>query len=312
MAKLLTWADVPKGKFHAWRKRYGKANEHNGKVQRDHWLEPWEREAIVDFHDKNPLNGYRRLTFMMLDEDVAAASPTTVYRVLKGAGRLDRWNRKSSTKGTGFVQPLRAHEHWHIDITYINVAGTFYYLCLVLDGYSRFIVHWELRESMKECEVEIILQRARERFPDAKPRVISDNGPQFVARDFCKFIRLSGMTHVRTSPYYPQANGKLERLNKTLKVTAIRPNPPASLEEAKRLVADFVDDYNNHRLHSAIGYVAPADKLAGRETEIWAVRDQRLEAARDRRKSRRESKHAAASTPATASSTQSPQQSDFR
>jgi len=81
---------------------------------------------------------------------------------------------------------------------------------------------------MKESDVEIILRRAREKFPDARPRIISDNGPQFIARDFKEFIRISGMTRVKTSPYYPQGNGKLERY------------------------------------HSAIGYITPADKLQGR------------------------------------------------
>lgn len=284
---MLGWASVPKAKFYEWRKRYGKANEHNGKIPRDHWLEPWEQQAIVDYHDKNPLNGYRRLTFMMLDADIVAASPATIYRVLKCAGRLDRKNSKPSKKGKGFKQPHKPHQHWHIDITYINVAGTFYYLCLVLDGYSRFIVHWELRESMKEAEVEVVLQRAREKFPGAKPRVISDNGPQFISRDFTNFIRLCEMTHVRTAKYYPQSNGKLERVNQTLKVDAIRPNCPDSPEEARRVVENFVEHYNNVRLHSALGYVAPADKLAGREKEIFALRDQRLEAARARRKQAR-------------------------
>jgi transposase InsO family protein len=72
----------------------------------------------------------------------------------------------------------------HIDVSYINVSGTFYYLCSILDGYSRSIVHWDLRESMTEAEIEVILQRAREKYPEAKPRIISDNGPQFIARDF--------------------------------------------------------------------------------------------------------------------------------
>jgi putative transposase len=304
MTKLLSWAQVPKGKFYEWRKRYGKANEHNGKVPRDHWLTPDEREAIIDFHDKNPLNGYRRLAFMMLDDDIVAASPATVHRVLKGAGRLDRWNNKPSKKGTGFVQPLAPHKHWHIDITYINVVGTFYYLCLVLDGYSRYIVHWELREAMKESDVEIVLQRARERFEGVKPRIISDNGPQFVARDFVTFIRLCGMTHVRTSPYYPQSNGKLERVNKTLKTEAIRPRSVGSIDEARTVITNFVDHYNNRRLHSAIGYVSPADKLAGRETEIFALRDQRLEAARARRKEQRQAARAAAGATVSSSATQ--------
>ena len=155
-------------------------------------MAPWEREKIRAFAREHPTEGYRRLTFMMLDEDVVAVSPSTVYRVLKAAGLLQRWNRKPSKKGTGFKQPLKPHDHWHIDIAYINIRGTFYYLCSVLDGCSRFIVNWELRESMKESEVEIILQRAQEAFPDASPRVISDNGPQFVARDFKTFIREIG------------------------------------------------------------------------------------------------------------------------
>jgi len=287
---LVAWLGVAKGKFYDWRKRYGQVNEHNGKVPRDHWIEDWERDAIIAYHGKHPLEGYRRLTFMMLDDDDidVAVSPSTTYRVLRQAGLLDRWNRGSSKKGTGFVQPDGPHKHWHIDIAYLNISGTFYYLCMVLDGYSRLIVHWEIRESMTELDVETILQRARERFPDAKPRIISDNGPQFIARDFKAFIREAGMTHVRTSPYYPQSNGKLERLNKTVKATTIRPKAPETLDEARRVVEEFVEHYNNVRLHSAIGYVTPADKLAGREDVIFAERDNKLEDARERRRERRQ------------------------
>jgi len=287
---LLDWLGVHKGKFYAWRKRYGQENAHNGKMPREHWIEKWERDAIVAYHDKHPLNGYRRLSFMMLDDDDCdvAVSPSTTYRVLREAGVIDRWHPGPSKKGTGFAQPSAPHKHWHVDIAYLNVAGTFYYLCSVLDGYSRFILHHEIRESMKESDVELVLQRAKEKFPDEKPRIITDNGPQFVARDFKVFIREAGMTHVRTAPYYPQSNGKIERWHKTMKVTTIRPKSPASLEEARRVVERFVRHYNDRRLHSAIGYVTPADKLAGREEKIWAARDAKLEAARERRRARRQ------------------------
>jgi len=149
------------------------------------------------------LEGYRRLTFMMLDQDIVAVSPSSVYRVLKKANLLRRWSTKPSKKGTGFTQPLRPHDHWHIDVSYINICGTFYYLFSILDGCSRYIVHWEIRESMAEADIEIIMQRALEMFPGVAPRIISDNGPQFIAKDFKEFIRISGMKHVRTSPYYP-------------------------------------------------------------------------------------------------------------
>lgn len=282
--RVVRWIGIGASKYHDWKSRYGKVNEHNALVPRDHWLTDEEKRAILDFQQEYPLEGYRRLTFMMLDRDVVAASPTSVYRVLKEAGRLSRWNPKPSKKGTGFVPPLGPHEHWHVDVSHINIAGTFYYLCSLLDGCSRYVVHWEIRESMKEMDVEQILQRAKEKFPDAAPRIISDNGPQFIARDFKEFIRLCGMTHVRTSPYYPQSNGKLERWHRSLKSECIRPGTPLSLEDARRLVGDYVRDYNTVRLHSAIGYVAPKDKLEGREAEIFAARDRKLEAARERRR----------------------------
>jgi transposase InsO family protein len=85
-----------------------------------------------------------------------------------------------------------------LDISYINLCGTFYDLCSVLDGFSRFLMHWDLRESMREADVEVILERAKEKYPETKSRIISDNGPQLIARDFKEFIRISGMTHVRT------------------------------------------------------------------------------------------------------------------
>jgi transposase InsO family protein len=225
---------------------------------------------------------------MMLDADVVAVSPSSVYRVLKGAGRMQPHTSMPSLKGKGFQQPLRPHEHWHVDVSYINVAGTFFYLCSLLDGCSRSIVHWEIRESMTEADVETILQRARELYPDARPRIISDNGPQFLAKDFKEFIRLCGMTHVRTSPYYPQSNGKIERWHRSLKAECIRPGVPLSLEDARRLVEGYVRHYNEVRLHSAIGYVTPAARMAGLDRAIFAERDRKLEAAREKRRIVRE------------------------
>jgi transposase InsO family protein len=280
---ILRWLDLAPSKFHTWKDRYGKANEHNGQIPRDHWLEAWERQAILEFHDRNPLEGYRRLTFMMLDDDIVAVSPTSVYRVLKAAGRLDRKWVTASKKGTGFVQPLRPHQHWHIDVSHINVDGTFYYLTSILDGYSRAIVHWELGETMKEQEIEVIVQKALEKHPGVRPRIISDNGPQFIARDFQQFIRIVGMTHVRTSPYYPQSNGKIERWHGSLKRECIRPACPSSVDEARRRITAYVDRYNTVRLHSAIGYITPADKLQGLEQVIFQERDRKLEEARLRR-----------------------------
>ena len=151
-----------------------------------------------------------------------------------------------------------------------------------------YIVHWEIRETMKEMEIEVIIQRGHEKFPEVYPRIISDNGPQFIAKDFKQFIRICGMTHVRTSPYYPQSNGKLERWHKSLKSECIRPGTPLSLDDARRLVDGYVTHYNEVRLHSAIGYVTPTDKRDGREDAIFAERDRKLAEARQRRRAARQ------------------------
>lgn len=295
--RLIARMGLNRSKFYDWRERYGKVNEHNGWIPRDHWVEDWERQEIIGFHREHQRDGYRRICYMLLDQDKVAVSPATVYRVLQKAGLLERWNRKLSKKGTGFDQPLRPHEHWHVDMAYLNICGTFYYLLTVLDGYSRYVVHWEIRETMTEQDVEVILQRAREAFPGVSPRIISDNGPQFIARDFKEFIRISGMTHVRTSPYYPQSNGKIERWHRTAK-EVIRRKTPVSIEDARRVVGGFVEDYNTVRLHSAIGYVTPKDKLEGREKEIFAARDRKLEEARERRRQKREEQRKAVASQA--------------
>ena len=286
--QFLTWLELGVSKFYDWRERFGKVNEHNSQVPRDTWLEDWERQAIVAYHEQHPLEGYRRLAYMMLDADVVAVSASSVYRVLRAAGLLDRHNTKPSLKGTGFVQPLKAHQHWHVDIAFVNIANTFYFLCSILDGYSRAIVHWEIRSKMEEKDVEMIIQRAREKYPGVNPRIISDNGPQFIAKDFKQFIRLCGMTHVRTSPYYPQSNGKLERFHRTIKGDCLRPACPATLEEAQRHVTRYVAHYNHVRLHSAIGYVTPEQKLAGMEQDIFDERDRKLAEARQRRAEKRQ------------------------
>lgn len=295
---MLSSLAVPESTYHSWRNRKGTANRHNGQVPKVHWLTEAECEAIVAYyHDHHAAigyrwrEGYRRLSYMMLDADVVAASPSSVYRVLKKADLIQPWSKSPSRKGEGFDQPLRAHEHWHIDISYVNIMGTFYYLCSILDGYSRAILHWELREQMKESDVELVVERAREAFASATgygrspkgPRLISDNGPQFIAGDFKSYLREVGMSHVRTSPYYPQSNGKKERYFKTLKGECIRRKTPLSLEDARRVIGQYVEHYNNERLHSAIGYIAPMDKLLGKDVEIVAERKRKLKAAQQAR-----------------------------
>ena len=114
-ARLVDGLGLGRSKYYEWRRRYGKVNEHNAWIPRDHWLEDLEKEEIITYCLDHPGESYRRLTYMVMDEDIVAVSPSSVYRVLKGAGLLGRWNRAPSKKDTGFQQPLKPHEHWHTD-----------------------------------------------------------------------------------------------------------------------------------------------------------------------------------------------------
>jgi transposase InsO family protein len=165
----------------------------------------------------------------------------------------------------------------------LNLGGTFYFLISVLDGFSRAIVAWDLRERMTTADVQIVLEKAREAFPGVSPRIISDNGSQFIAKDFKEYIGLTGMTHVRTATGYPESNGKKERFYRTIKSECLRSTPLLNRDDAHSVVRRFIEHYNEHRLHSAIGYITPADKLAGRAEEIFERRDRKLEEARVRR-----------------------------
>jgi transposase InsO family protein len=179
-AMILKHLSLNPAKYYEWKKRYGCENRHNGRIPRDFWLLPEEKDEIARFYLDHQLDGYRRCAYMMIDEDVVYCSPSTVYRVLLEYNVLRRWNRKASRKGKGFDQPTAPHEHWHIDISYLNLGGTFYYLISIIDGHSRFVVHWDIREQMTEQDVQLTIQRAHELYPEARPRIISDNGKQFV------------------------------------------------------------------------------------------------------------------------------------
>jgi putative transposase len=281
---LLTWIGITPSKYHSWVKRRGVINHHNGQLVREHWLLPWEYERILAYRRTHPEEGYRRLTYRMLDEDIVAVSPSTTYRVLAGAGLLSRWNHAiSKARRQGFEQPRAIHEHWHTDIKYVNFHGTFLFLISVIDGYSRFILHHELRLCMDQYDVQIVLERTLENYPGVRPRLITDNGSQYIAKDFAEFIRVRGLQHVRTSIAHPQANGKIERMHRSLNEECLRRTAFVNLEDARRLIAQFVSDYNTKRLHSALYFLTPEDFLLGRVKDRLAQREAKYAAARQQR-----------------------------
>ncbi len=284
--RSLTVLGLSRATFFRWSKTGGKPNVPRVSTPKSHYLLEWEKERIIEYKKAHPEIGYRRLAFMMLDEDVVAAAPSTVYRVLREAGLITRWTQAGTVAKRGFVQPKRPHEQWHTDIACLNIMGTNYFFIGVLDGYSRAILHHEIRTDMTTLDVQVVLERALEKLgPEAaRPRIITDNGGQYVGWEFKLFLRERDVSHSRARPCHPQSNGKIERFHKSLKKTEC--TAMGSLEEARRLIARYVEEYNTRRLHAALHYLTPADYLKGEEhvTRRLEERKRKLQQARQARK----------------------------
>ena len=201
-----------------------------------------------------------------------------------------RWTPAAyaGTHKEGFEQPERPHEQWHTDIAYLNILGTHYFFPAVPDGFSRFIVHHEVRLDMTVRDVEIVLERALEKLPEGvvPPRLITDNGSQYLSGEFKDYLRERDISHSRARVGHPQSNGKIERFHKSLKEECVRVTPMTDLEEARDLIAQYVQDYNLHRLHSALSYLTPWDYLQGQDHiqgRLQVRRDALRQAAQDRR-----------------------------
>lgn len=273
---------ISRSKYYDWKERYGIKNQ-PVVTPKEFWIPEGEQRVAIEFYKKHYEDGYRAVAFRMIDQNVAFMSSSSLYRILVKHGLMRTKRSKESSKGSGFVQPLRPHEHWHTDISYLKIGSIIYFFISVLDGCSRTVLHWEIRESMKEQDAEMVVQRALEKYPEAKPRLITDNGTQYTAHEFKRFIKRTGLTHVRTAPYYPQSNGKIERFHYTLKSQCVQRSSFISLEDAQKVTQRYIDYYNSERLHSSIGFIAPIDKLNGRDTEIFKERKRKLKEAQERR-----------------------------
>jgi putative transposase len=259
---------LPRSTFFDWARLEdgGKAARPPATTPKAHHITPDERAAVIAFAREHKELGHKRLAYAMADAGIAAVRPTTVYEILKEAGLIGRWKQPEITAHkTGFEQPSRPHEQWHTDIAYLNILGTQYFLISVLDGFSRAIIHHEVRVQMETDDVELVIQRALDTLPKGtpRPRIISDNGSQYVSGQFKVFLRNTGCAHSKARVRHPQSNGKIERWHKTIKGECVRRVALGGLDEAREVIAAYVRDHNETRLHSALNYLTPADYLKG-------------------------------------------------
>jgi len=251
------------------------------RVQLDKLL-PEEEQAIKEYALSHPKDGYRRLAYMMMDEDKAYCCPSSVYRVLSENDLLCRW-KPSSLEGVPMEKPTQPNQRWHTDIMYLWVEGRWYFFVGVLDGYARYIVHWELLTSMRSDDVSLVVHRALEKVPGCRPEIISDNGAQFTSKEFRNLIKRFQLHHITIRMQHPESNGVIERLHRNLR-EGISEKELKNLGRAREIIAGWVYHYNNVRLHAGIDYLRPKDYYAGNPEQLLQERKDKLEKAREKRR----------------------------
>jgi transposase InsO family protein len=244
-------------------------------------VRPEERAAVLEYALGHPKDGYRRLAWQMVDADVAYLSPASVYRVLRDADLLYRWKR-SRPGGARPEPPAGPHERWHTDLMYLRIGDTFYFLVTVLDGYSRYVVQWDLLTSMTALDVRRVVEDALVA-TRAHPQVVTDNGGQFTAGEFRQLVRLFALEHIRIRTYHPESNGVLERFHRSTR-EALADTDLTNLSRARAIIARWIAHYNSERLHAGLGYLPPAEFYHGDPAARQAERQQKLAAARQRRR----------------------------
>ncbi len=228
--------------------------------------------------------GYRKLTWKMVDEDVVYLSESSIYRILRQFKLLGRAFKENDGALKEYKnKPKYVHHHWHTDIAYVILSGIHYYLIFMLDGFSRFLLHWELMTDMSGPSVEIFTQKTIDKYPEAHPMVIHDNGSQFISHDFKQILFENNCTDVPTRMKHPETNGKAERFVGLIRSEALRPNSPSYYGEGLKVIENYVDEYNNRRYHAGIGFLKPTDVFHGRGPAILAERRDKLKQARQKR-----------------------------
>ena len=282
--RTLAALGIPSRSYYRWLREEAWAKQRTAAVRPVQCYEALEEEkqAVRSYACRHTELRHRELAWRMIDEEVAYLSPSTVYRILRESNLVCPWRRRSKRRREELEKAQRPNERWGTDLMYVRFGAGQYYLVTFLDEYSRYLVHWELLTDMRGASVSLAaegaLRKERHSWEGKEfrpPEIRSDNGSCYLSREFKQVLEEQGLTHQLIKPHCPEENGLVERSNRTLR-EALEETQFASRQEAEKELARIITWYNDRRLHSALGYLRPADYYRGKPEELHAARRTKL------------------------------------
>ena len=283
--RTLAKLGIPKSTFYTWLDRYQigglDALEDRSPRPRRVWnrIPDEVRAGVVELALDEPELGPREVAVAFTDRKRSFVSESSVYRILKAQGLITSPTFMPMKAADRFANPTTAiNQLGQTDFTYLKVIGWgWFYLSTIMDDFSRYIIAWKLCTAMSASDVTNTLELALQAsgLDDVcvkhRPRLLSDNGPSYIAKDLADWLDDHDMKHTRGRPYHPMTQGKIERWHLSLKSRILLENYylPGHLERA---VTDFVDHYNHRRYHESLDNLTPADVYFGRGQSILQKR----------------------------------------
>jgi len=278
--------DINRSTFYDWYRRYQQggyealANRYRRPKQFWNQIPPWEKQRVVEIALEHPEKSPRELAWYITDKRGYYISESSVYRILKSHDLVSSPVYTVISARDKFPHPTKEpNELWQTDFTWFKVVHWgWYYLCTILDDYSRYILAWQLCTGMSTEEVKATIEAAI-RFSGVRdprvlhrPRLLSDNGPCYVSAALKEYLEQQGMAHTRSRPYHPMTQGKIERYHRSMKNILLLENY-YSPDELVDQIDLFVEYYNNQRYHEALNNLTPFDVYCGKARDIMARRE---------------------------------------
>jgi putative transposase len=280
--KTLQQLGIHKSTFYKWYRAYlekGSDGLHPARKTRQQWnsIPNEQKQLVVEVALDHPALSPRELAVKLTDEQRIFISESSVYRILKAGGLITTPAHILLSASNEFREKTSfVHQMWQTDFTYFKVLGWgWYYLSTVLDDYSRFIIHWELCQSMKVEDVQRTVHEAMTKAILSKhqrPKLLSDNGACYIASELKEYLSTVGVKQVHGKRNHPQTQGKIERYHRSMK-NVVKLDNYYCPEELTAALSQFVHYYNHERYHESLDNVTPADVYFGKREQILKRRE---------------------------------------